>query len=77
MNSDRRNRLEENPFTYSISKKQTVFISCEGKQIKVAKGKEAEKLIGKIQQAETDKDVQLVLAKATGNFKHGNEKMGK
>ncbi|GKW46518.1 hypothetical protein [Planococcus sp. NCCP-2050] len=77
MNSDKRNRLEENPFTYSISKNQTVFISYEGKQIKIAKGKEAEKLIGKIQQAETDKDVQLVLAKATGNFKHGNEKMGK
>ncbi|CEG24302.1 hypothetical protein BN1080_03324 [Planococcus massiliensis] len=77
MNSDKRNRLEENPFTYSISKNQTVFISYEGKQIKIAKGKEAEKLIGKVQQAETDKDVQLVLAKATGNFKHGNEKMGK
>lgn len=77
MNSDKRNRLEENPFTYSISKNQTVFISYEGKQIKIAKGKEAEKLIGKIQQAETDKDVQLILAKATGNFKHGNEKMGK
>jgi len=77
MNSDKRNRLGENPFTYSISKNQTVFISYEGKQIKIAKGKEAEKLIGKIQQAETDKDVQLVLAKATGNFKHGNEKMGK
>lgn len=77
MNSDKRNRLGENPFTYSISKNQTVFISYEGKQIKIAKGKEAEKLIGKIQQAETDKDVQLILAKATGNFKHGNEKMGK
>ncbi|UJF27132.1 hypothetical protein [Planococcus sp. 107-1] len=77
MNSDKRNRLGENPFTYTISKNQTVFISYEGKQIKIAKGKEAEKLIGKIQQAETDKDVQLVLAKATGNFKHGNEKMGK
>lgn len=77
MNSDKRNHLGENPFTYSISKNQTVFISYEGKQIKIAKGKEAEKLIGKIQQAETDKDVQLVLAKATGNFKHGNEKMGK
>lgn len=77
MNSDKRNRLEENPFTYRISKNQTVFISYEGKQIKIAKGKEAEKLIEKIQQAENDKDVQLILAKATGNFKHGNEKMGK
>lgn len=77
VNIDKRNRLDENPFTYSISKNQTVFISYEGKQIKISKGKEAEKLIGRIQQAETDKNLQLVLAKATGNFKHGNEKTGK
>ncbi|MCJ1909733.1 hypothetical protein [Planococcus ruber] len=77
MNMDKRNRLEENPFTYRISKSQAVFISYRGKEIKTVKGKEAEKLIARIQQAETDKDVQLILAKATGNFKHGNEKLGK
>ncbi|MBZ5200683.1 hypothetical protein HU147_05595 [Planomicrobium chinense] len=76
-NIDKRNRLDEEPFTYKISKSQMVFISYKGKEIKSVKGKEAEKLIGRLQQAETSKDLQLVLAKATGHFKHGNENMGK
>lgn len=74
---DKRNRLEEEPFTYKISKNLTVFISYRGKEIKSVKGKEAEKLISRLQQAETPIDLQLVLAKATGHFKHGNEKTGK
>ncbi|MDN7228793.1 hypothetical protein QWY22_01065 [Planococcus liqunii] len=74
---DKRNRLEEEPFTYRISKNLTVFISYRGKEIKSVKGKEAEKLISRLQQAETPIDLQLVLAKATGHFKHGNEKTGK
>lgn len=73
-NIDKRNRLDEKPFTCRVSKNQTIFIAYEGKEIKIIKGKEAEKWIRKIQQAETDQAIQLVLAKATGNFKHGNEK---
>ncbi|MCP2036712.1 hypothetical protein L1279_003757 [Planomicrobium sp. HSC-17F08] len=76
-NIDKRNRLDEEPFTYKISKSRMVFISYKGKEIKSVKGKEAEKLIGRLQQAESPKDLQLVLAKATGHFKHGNENMGK
>ena len=76
-NIDKRNRLDEEPFAYKISKNQMVLISYKGKEIKSVKGKEAEKLIGRLQQAETSKDLQLVLAKATGYFKHGNENMGK
>ena len=72
-NIDKRNRLNEEVFTYRASKNNTVFIGFKGKQIKIVKGKEAEKLITKIQLAETDKEVQLALAKITGNFKHGNE----
>ena len=54
-----------------------VFIDYAGKGIKSVKGKEAERLIARIQQTETDKDVQLALAKITGNFKRGNEKDNK
>ena len=44
----------------------------------IVKGKDAERLSAKLAAAEGDvKKVQLVLAKATGNFKHGNEKMEK
>lgn len=76
-NIDKRNRLNEEVFSYRVSKSNTVFIDYGGKGIKIVKGKEAERLIARIQQAETDKDVQLALAKITGNFKRGNEKDNK
>lgn len=75
---DKRNRLSEEPFTYQITKKGTVFIYFEGKQIKMVKDKEAERLTAKIRDAEDNViEVQLLLAKITGNFKRGNEKLGK
>ncbi len=75
---DKRNRLSEEPFTYQITKKGTVVIQYEGKQIKIVKEKEAERLIARIKEAEDNVTaVQLLLAKITGNFKRGNEKVGK
>ncbi|RDI45447.1 hypothetical protein [Falsibacillus pallidus] len=73
-NIDKRNRLAENVFDYRITKENYVFISWEGKWIKTLKGQEAEKTVNKIHAAATDLEVQLILAKATGNFKRGNEK---
>jgi len=44
----------------------------------VVKEKEAEHLLAKIHEAEQQTiEVQLLLAKMTGNFKRGNEKFGK
>lgn len=73
-NVDKRKRLDEEVFTYRITKNNTVFIEYQGKQVMVLKGKEAEKIMNRIDQASTEKDVQLILAKVTGNFKRGNEK---
>lgn len=73
-NIDKRNKLNEEPFDYTVTKDEKVFISYEGKQIKSLKGKEAKRLLAKLQSAGTDKDIQLLLAKITGNFKRGNEK---
>ncbi|MEC1374296.1 hypothetical protein [Heyndrickxia oleronia] len=73
-NFDKRNRLEDEVFTYRISKNNTIFIDWYGKQVKIIKGKAAEKLLTKITQAENEKEIQLLLAKVTGNFKRGNEK---
>ncbi|MCI1592251.1 hypothetical protein [Heyndrickxia oleronia] len=73
-NIDKRNRLEDEVFTYRISKNNTIFIDWYGKQVKIIKGKEAEKLLSKITQAVNEKEIQLLLAKVTGNFKRGNEK---
>ncbi|MBG9456184.1 hypothetical protein ABE61_19595 [Lysinibacillus sphaericus] len=75
---DKRNRLSEEPFAYQIMKKGTVVIDYEGKQVKIVKDREAERLIAKIKEVEDNKiAVQLLLAKITGNFKRGNEKIGK
>jgi hypothetical protein len=75
---DKRDRLKEEPFSYLITKKGTVIIYYEDKQIKIIKDREAERLIERIKKAEDDSTkVQLLLAKITGNFKRGNEKLGK
>ncbi|MFJ7889364.1 hypothetical protein ACIQYL_14900 [Lysinibacillus xylanilyticus] len=75
---DKRNRLSEEPFDYQITKKGTVVIYYEGKQIKNIKDREAERLIARIKEVEDNiTAVQLLLAKITGNFKRGNEKIGK
>ncbi|MEB2298633.1 hypothetical protein LAV72_03210 [Lysinibacillus xylanilyticus] len=75
---DKRNRLSEEPFAYQITKKGTVVIDYEGKQIKIVKDREAERLIARIKEVEDNQTaVQLLLAKITGNFKRGNEKLGK
>lgn len=73
-NNDKRNRLDELPFHYRINKDQSVFIEYEGRQVKILKGKEAEKFLKRIQATADDKSIQLIMAKVTGNFKRGNER---
>jgi hypothetical protein len=72
-NIDKRNRLNEAPFSYRVSKDHKVFLEYEGKVVKILKGKDAEKFIEKINVATNEKELQLILAKITGNFKRGNE----
>ena len=73
-NIDNRQRLDEAPFNYRVTKNNTVLIDYKGKQIKILKGKDAEKILEKIKIAEDEIAVQLILAKITGNFKRGNER---
>ena len=70
---DKRNKLDEEYFSYKVSKDNKVFIFFYGKQVMILKGKESEKFLSRIQNADS-KEAQLVLAKVTGNFKHGNER---
>ncbi|PNZ76917.1 hypothetical protein CD111_05570 [Mammaliicoccus stepanovicii] len=75
---DKRGKLSEDPFSYQITKKRTVRIFFGGKEIKILKDAKAEQLIKKMEAVDYDDyDVQLLLAKVTGNFKHGNEKVHK
>lgn len=70
---DQRNRLQEEPFEYKVTKSGKVFIYWNNKEIKVLSGKVADKFLRKIEN-KSDFDVQLELAKFTGHFKHGNER---
>ena len=73
---DKRNILDEEIFSYRINKDKKVFISYEGKQVTILSGSKAEKFITDIAEAD-GKDAQLIMAKVTGNFKRGNEKLFK
>jgi hypothetical protein len=73
---DKRGILDGDVFTYRITKDKKAFISYEGKQVTALSGKKAEDFITKIQNAE-GKEAQLIMAKATGNFKRGNERLSK
>ncbi|QGQ97644.1 hypothetical protein EHS13_23515 [Paenibacillus psychroresistens] len=75
-NIDKRNKLDEEVFTYEVTKDLKVFIYWKGKRITILSGKLSDKFISKIQLA-SPKEAQLIMAKATGNFKHGNEKDNK
>jgi len=72
---DQRDKLKDNPFSYRISKEK-VLIDHNNKMIMVVSGKKAAKLMADLDCADEFEE-QLALAKVTGNFKHGNERMGK
>lgn len=70
---DKRNRLDEEPFSYNVSKDKKIFIYWSGKLVTILKEKESSKFLARIENTDV-KTGQLIMAKATGNFKHGNEK---
>ncbi len=73
---DKRNKLDEEPFSYNISKDNKVFIYWNGKQVTILNGKDSDRFLARINNADP-KQSQLIMAKVTGNFKRGNEKNNK
>ncbi len=73
---DKRNRLDEEPFSYKVFKDKKIFIYWNGKQVTILKGIASERFLDSIQDVDS-KEEQLIMAKITGNFKHGNEKNNK
>ena len=73
---DQRSVLDEEVFTHRITKDGKVFIAWHGKQVTILSGKKAEAFIAAMAGADA-KAAQLLMAKATGHFKHGNEKLSK
>ncbi len=74
MNIDNRNRLGDEPFTYRVTKGNTVFVDYNGRQVKILKETEAEKFLKRMRAADNITEAQLIMAKITGNFKRGNER---
>jgi hypothetical protein len=70
---DKRGKLDEEPFSYKVSKDKKVFIYWHGKMVMTLKEKDSNKFLERIENVE-HKEAQLIMAKVTGNFKHGNEK---
>ncbi|MFN8527987.1 MAG: hypothetical protein U0670_05195 [Anaerolineae bacterium] len=70
---DKRGVLQDDIFSFQATKDGRVLLYWHGKHIKTLAGKEAEKFLTRIEGLE-GVDAQLVMAKATGHFKHGNER---
>ncbi|MBL8120809.1 MAG: hypothetical protein J0L63_01460 [Anaerolineae bacterium] len=72
-NVDKRGVLDDAIFDYQSTKDGRVLLYWHGKHIKTLAGEAARKFMTQIENAE-GKDAQLIMAKATGHFKHGNER---
>ncbi|MFL6120270.1 hypothetical protein [Actinophytocola sp.] len=67
--------LEEDPFDWRATKNGQLLISRGGRLVTTVRGQIAAKLQGRLDQA-TDEEAQQLLARATGHYKHGNERRG-
>ena len=60
-------------FDFHATKDGRVRISYYGRVVITLSGREAERFLARAADA-TDEDLQLLMARATGNFKRGNER---
>ncbi len=61
-------------FTAVVTRDDRVLVSHDGRQVVALAGADARKVIERLEVAESEEAEQMVLAKATGNFKRGNER---
>ncbi|MGH2535161.1 MAG: hypothetical protein ACRDJW_23100 [Thermomicrobiales bacterium] len=70
---DKHDRFADDIFAFRATKSGQVFLFWQGKQIKILAGDEAQRFLAKIDGLDR-RAAQLLMAKVTGNFKHGNER---
>jgi hypothetical protein len=68
--------LIDEPFDFRETRDGLALISFRGKLVTTLAGKEATRFLNKAHGASPGEQ-QLLMAKATGHFKHGNERSGK
>lgn len=74
--NDRRGMLQNQPFSYRTGKGDGVQIAYLGRTVVTLGQKQSAAFMKKAQDADA-MQLQLLMAKATGNFKRGNERLGK
>lgn len=67
--------LEHDPFDYRITKDGRILVSRGGRMIVTIAGSQAERLVGLL--GEDEREDQELLARATGNYRRGNERRGR
>jgi hypothetical protein len=68
--------IADEPFDYRATKSGLVYISYKGRTVTTLRGHESSRFLSKVESG-NPKAVQLAMAKATGNFKHGAERVPK
>jgi hypothetical protein len=63
-------------FAYRARKDGSVSITWSGRAAKILRGEAAERFLEKVRAA-TPRDAQLEMARVTGNFKRGNERLAR
>jgi hypothetical protein len=61
------------PFAYRVTRDGRVFVSFHRRHVVTVAGAKGERLAAALAGADSEQ-VQLLLARATGNFKRGNER---
>ncbi len=65
--------MMDTEFSYMTSRDGRVFISWQGRQVVIRKGRQADKFLSRVSGLDED-GLQLLMARMTGNFKRGNER---
>lgn len=73
---DSRGVLDKEPFSFQVLKDFRIRIFWNGKEVMVLNESAGKQFLRKID-SQSEKNVQLIMAKMTGNFKRGNERNGK
>lgn len=66
----------EQPFTYRSIKGGSVQICYKGRVVATKSGRDAVRFLARVEGGD-DNSAQLIMAKATGHFKQGNERVAK
>ena len=73
MPEDARGELQDGRFEYRAQKGGRVVLSWYGRAVTTLAGRDAERFLARVAGLD-DHEAQLLMARATGNFRRGNER---